>query len=348
MSGMKTKFALTALIVLTFMLFISCSKKEDDAYVMTVNGKIPVSKMGITLTQEYILADFSGIDSISPKRYHPDSVMVKVIPYLDSLKQHNVATFIDGTPDFMGRDPELVREISKRTGLNIIIPTGWYSANNGKYLPHEIAEMNARQIADIWIDEFRNGIGNSGIKPGYIKLTLNDMPMSETDRKLTEGAAITHLNTGMPILSYIGYTDGVLAQLNVLKENGVDPSAFIWGHALVEPKVDHLYTATENGVWLVFDGISENYAVIDRAEQLLRHFKKVNGLSHIMVSGNAGWYQPGKPNGGDFRHYTAMFDTFLPILTLDEMTSEELGKLMINNPSEAFSIKVKPFAEKRK
>ena len=43
MSGMKTKFALTALIVLTFMLFISCSKKEDDAYVMTVIGKIPVS-----------------------------------------------------------------------------------------------------------------------------------------------------------------------------------------------------------------------------------------------------------------------------------------------------------------
>ena len=86
----------------------------------------------------------------------------------------------------------------------------------------------------------------------------------------------------------------------------------------------------------------------DVSEQLLRHFKKVNGLSHIMVSGNAGWYQPGKPNGGDFRHYTAMFDTFLPILTLDEMTSEELGKLMINNPSEAFSIKVKPFAEKRK
>ncbi|GET31134.1 hypothetical protein SD074_33360 [Prolixibacter sp. SD074] len=70
---------------------------------MTVTGEIPASQMGVTLSHEHILVDFIGADRISPDRYNREEVVKRVLPYLEALKQYNVNTFVDGTPQFLGR-----------------------------------------------------------------------------------------------------------------------------------------------------------------------------------------------------------------------------------------------------
>ena len=55
------------IILMFFPIFLVMCQSETDqgtGIIMTVNGPVPVAKMGISLTHEHILVDFIGADSI--------------------------------------------------------------------------------------------------------------------------------------------------------------------------------------------------------------------------------------------------------------------------------------------
>ena len=56
---------------------------------------------------------------------------------------------------------------------------------------------------------------------------------------------------------------------------------------------------------------------------------------------NAGWYWVGEPQGGKFRRYTALFDTFVPALKKEGFTDVEINQLLVTNPKESLMIKVR-------
>jgi len=322
-------------------LFFATSCQNNDLKVITVTGEIPVSKMGITLTHEHVLVDFAMIDSITPNRYTKDSVIIKVLPYFSELKSHNVNTFVDCTPEFLGRDPQLLAELSRKTGINILTNTGWYAADNRRHIPKEINDMNPEEIAQIWIEEAKNGIGNTGIKPGFIKIGINDSDFSETDKKLVAAACLTHLETGLTIMSHTGRASAALAQLQILKQYGVDPSAFIWTHAMVESSKDNILAISQMGCWVAFDGIREEMVTIIRFNDLLHYMKSTRQLNRVLLSHDAGWYQPGKPNGGEIRPYTALFNSLIPYVMSQGITQQEIDQVIIKNPAEAFAVRVR-------
>jgi len=80
--------------------------------------------------------------------------------------------------------------------------------------------------------EFLNGIDQTGIKPGFIKISVDAADTLSTDHtKIITAAALTHLATGLAIASHTGPEKPAFAQLKILGEMGIDPSAFIWVHA---------------------------------------------------------------------------------------------------------------------
>ena len=322
------------------MLLLSC-KSKPNLKIMTVTGEISASDMGVALTHEHVLVDFAGVDSISPNRYVKDSVIAKVMPYLNNLKQYKVHTFVECTPEYLGRDPKLLVELSKRSGIKFITNTGWYAANDRKHLPHKITNMNAKDIANVWINEAKNGIDNTGVKPGFIKIAINNFKLTETEKKLVQAAAITHLETGLTIMSHTGLSEGAFAQLKILKQNGVDPSAFIWTHANVEPNMENFAIASDMGAWVAFDGIDDNYAFINRIVKLLKFMKSTHSLEHVLLSHDAGWYSPTEPKGGKFRTYTTLFDTLIPLLKAEGFTDQEIELMIVKNPTIAFAIRVR-------
>ncbi|HZK95338.1 MAG TPA: hypothetical protein VFC67_14110 [Prolixibacteraceae bacterium] len=179
-------------ILLLFALLSTTSSRHNDLKIMTVTIEIPVSRMGVTLPNEHVLVDLAPIDSVGMKHYNKDSVIAKVLPYFEELKQYKVKTFVDGTSEFMGRDPQLLAELSRKTGINILTNTGWYASVDDRHLPKGIKDISAEEIAVVWIDEAKNGIGNTGIKPGLIKIGLNKIQLSETDKKMVAAACLTH------------------------------------------------------------------------------------------------------------------------------------------------------------
>ena len=233
-------------------------------YVNTVNGRIPASAMGTALIHEHFLVDFIGADKTSSDRWNKEEVVKKVLPFLLEVKKHGVKTILDCTPAFLGRDVELQLILAKKSGLNILTNTGYYGARSNKYLPSWAFTESPEQIAQRWISEFENGIDNTRVKPGFIKIGVDAQPLSELHQKIVHAAALTHLQTGLTICSHTGPAIPAFEQIEVLQKMKVHPSAFVWTHAQSEQDNTLHVKAAALGAWISLDGIGwgdfEKYA----------------------------------------------------------------------------------------
>src|SRR5688572_13713978 len=113
--------------------------------IMTVNGLIPVKKMGTTLVHEHFLVDFIGADKTGAHRWDRATVVRKVLPYLMEAKQAGIKTIFDCTPAFLGRDVVLLQQLAAASGLQVVTNTGYYGAVNNKYLPAWAFDESAQQ-----------------------------------------------------------------------------------------------------------------------------------------------------------------------------------------------------------
>src|SRR5215210_28399 len=157
--------------------------------INTVNGNISASAMGTTLIHEHFLVDFIGADKIDSNRWNRNEVVRKVLPYLTEAKTLGVKTIFDCTPAFLGRDVKLQQTLSRESGLHIVTNTGYYGAVGNKYLPQPAFAETHEQIAKRWISEFDNGIDGTTIKPGFIKIAVDEQHLSDLHRKLVKAAA---------------------------------------------------------------------------------------------------------------------------------------------------------------
>lgn len=159
--------------------------------------------------------------------------------------------------------------------------------------------------------------------------------LSPIDQKLVKAAGITHQKTGLTIASHTGTWKTASQELKILKEMEVKPSEFVWVHAQNEPDFANYEKAAEMGVWISLDGIG--WAIDPYVERLL--FAKENRiLGNILISHDAGWFDPAKPGGGDFQPFTNIFEKLIPILNERGFTEEDWGLLLKENPKSAFSI----------
>ncbi|MCS4436142.1 phosphotriesterase family protein [Aquiflexum gelatinilyticum] len=332
---MRTFFPVFFLII----LFACSPQKIDEDKILTVSGEISPEEMGLTLIHEHILVDFIGADSTGYHRWDKDSVVQKVLPFLAEIKARGVKTLVECTPSYLGKDPVLLQKLTEATGIQFITNTGYYGAVEGKYLPSHAYSESAEELSKRWIAEFQNGIEDTGIKPGFIKISVNSGPsLSEMDEKLVRSAAITHKETGLLIVSHTGTWETANAEIQVLKEEKIDLSHFVWVHAQAEKDFQKYIEAKNEGVWISLDGIA--WDIPGHLERIA--FCKENGLlDHVLLSHDAGWYSPGEVNGGDFKGFTALFDELIPMLKEKGFTQSDLDLLLIENPSKAFSVKLK-------
>lgn len=312
---------------------------QSSGKLMTVLGEIPAAQMGKTLIHEHVLVDFIGADKISYDRWNREEVMRKVLPFLQEAKQAGVKTFFDCTPAFLGRDPTLLKSLAEKTGMHFVTNTGYYGAVGNKYLPVWAKEETDKQLAQRWIHEFKQGIENTGVRPGFIKISVDEGKLSDLHQKLVRAAAITHLETGLTICSHTGKAPAAFEQLDILKTMGVKPGAFVWVHAQSEDDKTLHAKAARLGAWVSLDAIGwgdfENYA------DSIARLKDQQLLHRVLISHDAGWYQPGEPEGGKFIGFTNIFTKVIPLLKQKGFTEADIDQLLEKNPVTAFSTGVK-------
>lgn len=309
-----------------------------EATIETVLGPIAPSALGRTLPHEHVLVDFVGAAEASPSRYDAQQVFDAVLPHLRRARQLGVRALFECTPAYLARDVRLLERLSRASDLHLITNTGYYGARQNKFLPAFAHTESADQLSRRWIAEAREGIDGTAIKPGFIKSGVDPEPaLSETHRKLVRAAALTHLATGLAIAVHTGRGPG-LEQLDILKTHGVAPAAYIWVHAQGAAD-DALFAAADRGAWISLDGLNRNS--LTRHLHLCRELKQRGHLGRLLLSHDAGWYDPAKPSGGAFRGFELLFETFLPSLKENGFSAPELDRLTVANPAEAFARRVR-------
>ncbi len=318
---------------------------NPSSQIMTVTGPLDINNDHIILAHEHILSRF-GVAPEEPAEYDHEKVLKTVGPYLKYLKSLGCATICCCTTAYFGRNVKVLKELSEFSGVNIITNTGYYGAAEDRYVPEMVYHNGPERIASDWISEWKNGIGDTDIKPGFVKTAVDAGPLSEVDKKLVEAAALTHLETGLTL--QVHTSDNVNAaqkQLEILAENGVSPEAWVWVHAQNVNNVDHLKKAADKGAWISLDHLFTPYYFNNKKQgentlnihfNHLKELKEAGYLSQVLISHDGSTYPP---EGVAFRPMDILVNSFIPMLKAGGFSEREIKQLTVTNPGEAFKIR---------
>ncbi len=283
---------------------------------------------GSTLVHEHILVDFIGAAKASPARYDPEEVYRQALPKLKEIVGLGCRRLLECTPNFLGRDPRLLRRLADASGLEIWTNTGLYAARDFIFLPPYVRTESANQLTRRFINEAKTGLID-GIKPRFIKIGVDRGPLPPLSRKLVEAAAIASRETGLPLASHTGNGPAALEQLEILTKAKCPLENFVWVHAQNETNLDVHAQVARAGAWVELDGISPRSA--DHHLRCLQSLSEKNLLSKALISQDSGWYHVGEPNGGNFRGYSYIYTEFVP-----RLPAGWAKLLLVDNPAAAF------------
>src|SRR5712671_21666 len=120
-------------------------------FLWAAGGAALSGKPPSVLVHEHVLVDFVGADQIGPGRYNRDEVFRLARPKLENVRRLGCRRLLECTPNFLGRDPELLARLSDAAGIEIWSNTGLYGAADHKFLPAFARGESAAQLAKRWI-----------------------------------------------------------------------------------------------------------------------------------------------------------------------------------------------------
>jgi phosphotriesterase-related protein len=271
--------------------------------------------------------------------YPVEEVLGIVLPYLIKLKDLGCQTLLDCTTAYFGRDPDLLRRISVKSGMQILTNTGYYAAAQDRYVPSQAWDEEAEAIAAGWVREWTDGIDETGVRSGFIKTAVDEGPLSEIDRKLVRAAILAHKQTGLTIQTHTGNNPNTAREiLHMLEAERVHPSAWVWVHAHQLENAAALIDAARLGAWISFDGLSADSA--GHILKLLAAMQSEGLLRHVLLSHDGDSYCL-----GSFRSYDYLLTEFSRSLLENGFSPLEIERMTVTNPMRAFTIKIRQIQE---
>jgi phosphotriesterase-related protein len=317
--------------------------------ISTVDKTITPDYLGKTLMHEHIQTGMPGWDTdpMAPK-YEIRNVIAQSVDRIEELQSAGFETMVDPCPNDLGRDVELMAEVSARTGFNIVCTTGLYTGELGAApywrLRQQMSGDAARYIAEGYIKEITEGVGDTGIKAGMIKLATGFAPLSDYDAILIEAAGHASLATGVPIITH---TEAVLGdvQQERLTAMGVPAHRLIVGHSCGSDCFEYHMKIATGGSYLGFDRFGLDMVIPDdtRVASLVKLIDAGAG-DRVVVSHDTVWCWLGSflpmeklPEMGintDPLHFT---NVIIPKLRKAGVTQEQIDTLLIENPRRYFA-----------
>lgn len=338
----------------------------------TTAGPMSADEVGNVLAHHHMFVEFGAVPPVEYSSADPDIVYDVIGPWVeearDNLGQGGV--FVEPTPLGVGRRPDIVKHVADTAGLPTMLVTGIYRE---PWIPDWVFEASVGEIAEFLWDELQNGVGDTGVPAGFIKLSQNDSGITQTEMKVLEAACIVARRSGATIGSHITFGPTALAVMDALEEFGCDPARyrFVWIHsqwtAWAEPDgVDFLLEAAERGAYLSLDGIGSVFWGLPGAGGFDENLGWIETLAaagyedQIIIGADTGWFDPGDPPfpgfeieevDGDWRpagvagvdgylmqDYNSIFE-FVEFLETEGVSGELIQKLMEENPWHAYSRK---------
>jgi phosphotriesterase-related protein len=231
------------------------------SFVRTVLGDIEPSGLGVTDAHEHVI-----IAGGRPVERYPDLLLVdvdKAVGELDGAKGLGLGSVVDAMPIACGRDARLLAEVSRRSGVHIVAPTGlhapaWYAGD------HWSLTMATEGMVELFVADITTGIDahdhrgplveRTEMRAGVIKVGGSGEFPTDRDARVFEAAAIAQGRTGAPILTHCEGGRSGLEQVELLLRHGADASHIALSH--VDKVVDRGYhrELAATGARVEYDG----------------------------------------------------------------------------------------------
>jgi phosphotriesterase-related protein len=188
--------------------------------IQTVTGPIQVSELGLTLVHEHLLIGMPGwfMDALAPP-FKRAEALSRAVDKLQELRAFGVKSFVDPCPMDLGRDVTFMAEVAQRSGMQIICATGAYKEDQG--ITYTFAVLPVEDIEQIYLRELNEGIGETGIRAGLVKVATGAHKISPYEQKLLTAGARAACKAGCPVLTHTDEASCGLEQIALLSAEGI-------------------------------------------------------------------------------------------------------------------------------
>jgi phosphotriesterase-related protein len=319
--------------------------------VNTVLGQVSPTDLGPTLMHEHMVSSLGAghfvDETVAP--FDRAACVEAAVETMAELKTYGVRTFVDATPIDLGRDAGLLKEISEKSGMNIVCSTGLYYEKDGAAAYYRIRSTVlsrdiSREMEELYAREITEGIGGTGVKAGVLKVATGHAAITPYEESALKAAARTQKVTGVPIITHTeGGTMGP-EQVDLLVSEGADPKQIMVGHACGNGDMRYHTSVLDKGAYVSFDRIGLDLPLHRSDRWTLACIVGLIGIGfahRITMSHDSLVAWLGRPTAHLFVqpnwHPRRIFRHMIPALKKAGVTDEQIRTMLVENPRRLFA-----------
>jgi phosphotriesterase-related protein len=297
--------------------------------VTTVLGDISAAELGRCLPHEHLVCDFSPVTG------DLDHVLAEVELATDELAPFRAAggrAVVEVTPPDLGRDPRRLAEISRRSGVHVVMGTGWYRR---AFYPEHLDRTPTAAVAEAMVVELTEGV--DGVRAGVIgEIGCDGGHLTGVEERVLRAAGRAARTTGTLVTTHASMHPVGLAQLDVLAEEDVDPARVVVGHCDSHLDRDYHLALLRHGAWVEFDTAGRQHMNPDRRRaRALVELVREGWLHRLLVSSDRCFRSDLTAFGGV--GYAHVLTGFREELRACGLSDDEFDVLTVDNPAVALA-----------
>ena len=309
------------------------------AAVATTTGPIDSSRLGRVLTHEHIATRIPGVAENWPGTFPREAVIDTCAKILRRVRESGMDSVVDHTTFDIGRDPHLLAEVSRRSGVQIVATTGvWVN------VPRFFDTTTAEEMADLFTSDIEDGMAGTDIRAGIVKACLDVVEPTPLDLKAIEAAAMVQQRTGVAITTHTSArTQSGRIMLEHLADKGADLSRVLVGHVGDTTDLDYLVSLLETGCFIGLDrfGVQAILADEDRITTVAELVRR-GWTAQLLLSQDAscwsGWRTAAQRQEQHPEwELTRLATVILPALLDAGVTQRDIDVMTIDNPRRLLS-----------
>ena len=313
-----------------------------SAGIETVTGRVEVGQLGSTLVHEHVVCGSAGVvRSLGTLSGGFDALAARGTAALSAALANGVQTIVDATPYDLGRDVDLLAEVSRRSGVLIIAATGHW------LLPTPLmSNRTVGERADQFIADLTTGADGATIRCGVIKVASEE-EITPFEARVIEAAAIGHRETGAPIITHAKAARRIgESQATMFERLGVDPSRVVIGHADDTFEIDYLTGLADRGFFIGMDRIPNGALAeyggqtVDGRIDMIRRLVQLGYGDRVVVAHDDPIWAGVLSAEDQARHVASnphsisfIARVVLPALREREVTEEAIRQITVGNPA---------------
>lgn len=344
---------------------------DRSGLVQTVLGPVRPEDLGPTLMHEHVFLDIrrpvhsprprageweegaeepltlSNLAAVRRGRVNSDNDILGdpelMLREVSAFALQGGGTVVEVTPSGVGRDPHALGDLSRSSGMHVVMGAGWYQRD---LHPAGFSQLSDRELTEQLVRDVVVGVnvrsGSSPIRSGIIgEVGAEGQPVDPQEMRSVRAAARASALTGAPITLHMGgWGEEKLRVLDAIEEEGADPGSVVFGHAgSIAEEMPLARRLLERGVAVEADFLGASgspwgtlFPFTDRS--VARGFAELvaDGWgSQLVVGSDVCQRVQLRAYGG--HGYGYIVDHFLPTLAEFGVSEAALKRIMVDNPA---------------